>query len=197
MLTYYVPTNSDKTNTYWLSTAVHFARNAGADKYDTIEDSSRKHKGILKRLWWCCILRDRVMALGLRRPLHIRPTDFDFTQPRFTESDFQDEIRDSMVYNPATKQLLAQLAVSLCELAIALNDVLALLYPMIGRPKLEDSLQSRKELETSRATLDRWYEKTVAKFYIPTYLHGAHKSLVLFTDMLYIYYQYCYLPRTH
>lgn len=60
----------------------------------------------------------------MRKPLHIQPMDFDFTQPDLGESDFQDEIRDSMIYNPATKQALVQLAVSLCEPAVALNDVL-------------------------------------------------------------------------
>ncbi|KAJ9131606.1 C6 zinc finger domain containing protein [Pleurostoma richardsiae] len=189
MLTYHALSNDDKTNTYWLSTAVHFARNAGADQYAAVDDTLQRKRSSLKRLWWCCILRDRIMALGLRRSLHIRSTEFDFSQTGLTESDFQDEIRGSMVYNPATKQVLAQLAVSFCELAVALNDSLTFLYPVGGtNARSGDPRQTERYLEACSAGLHHWYEKTVAKFHIPTQMVGIHDALILFTDMLYIYY---------
>lgn len=79
MLTYYAPTTNDRTSTYWLSTAINYARNAGADQYRTTNDILHENKGALKRLWWCCIIRAKILALGLRRPPHIRLMDFDFT----------------------------------------------------------------------------------------------------------------------
>ncbi|KAJ9145079.1 C6 zinc finger domain containing protein [Pleurostoma richardsiae] len=189
MLTYHAVSNDDKTNTYWLSTAVHFARNAHADHYVNMEANPKGNsRGVLKRLWWCCILRDRIMALGLRRPLNIRPGDFDFTQPGLSESDFQDEIRNSRVYNAATKQVLVQLAVSLCELVVVLNEPLAILYPMGPGTKINEPRDIERKINTCLADLNWWYEKTTAKFHIPSHIFGVHESLILFTDMMYIYY---------
>lgn len=185
MLTYQTPSANDKVNTYWLSTAIHFARSARADHYTVMEAADGS---VLKRLWWSCILRDRIMALGLHRPLFIRPADFDFTLAGLTEADFADEIRNSKVYNAPTKRILVQLAVSLCELGLVLNDILDIIYPLKVASTLNCSQQSQKTLHSALASLNRWYEKTVAKFLIPTHIFGAHRSLILFTNMVYIYY---------
>lgn len=190
MLTYHSTTLNDKINSYWLGTAIHFARSAGVDRYQTIDKGSSK-RGTLKRLWWCCILRDRCMALGLRRPLHIQPSDFDFTQPGLLEEDIRDELRGSMVYSPATKQVLLRLTESLCELAVALNDVLAVCYPKKAE---QYSVESRPlgDIETLRGhalRLDVWYQTALEKFQIPTRAFGIQEPLVLFTSAIYIYYQ--------
>ncbi|KAI0136168.1 hypothetical protein BJ170DRAFT_677048 [Xylariales sp. AK1849] len=62
MLTYHVPDINDRTGALWLDTAIHFARSAQADHYSELEESFPE-KATLKRLWWCCVLRDRIMAL--------------------------------------------------------------------------------------------------------------------------------------
>lgn len=189
MLTYHVPTSNDKINTYWLITAIHLAQTARADEYDMVDDGC-EDKSMLKRLWWCCILRDRIMALGLRRRLHIRSTDFDFTQPGLDEGDFDSEIRGSKVYDPARKQVLAQLTVSLCDLAVILSGILPIVSPARRRAaKTIDGLVNQEMLETYATRLDLWYWTAVGKFQTPEHIFGMDGSITLFTNMIYIYYQ--------
>jgi len=136
------------------------------------------------------------MALGLRGPLHIKPADFDFTQPGFVEADFRDEIRGSMVYDSTAKQVLVQLAGMLCELAVALNNILEVLYRETPfRPGGHHNPPSPEDLKTWSLGLDNWYEKALAKLRLPT--PRANKSLVLFTNMIYIYYKYASQPPFH
>ncbi|KAJ4178797.1 hypothetical protein NW755_012912 [Fusarium falciforme] len=187
MLTYHASGLHDKTNTYWLGIAIHFARSAGAHQYNSIGASDQGDAGLLKRLWWCCILRDRIMSLGLQRPLLIRPADFDFHLPGLQETDLNDEIRGSEVYSPTTKKVMAQLAASLCGLGVALNDILAIIHPIKEVPRSEDPLNSIETFESHITKLEAWHDTAVAIFTIPAEAE-IHDSLTLFTSAMYIYY---------
>lgn len=151
-------------------------------------DDENENKGALKRLWWCCILRDRIMALGLRRPMCIRPMDCDSTLPGLTENDFEDEIRYSGVYSPAIKRKLIQIIVSASELGVILSDVLDIIYPMKPASHQVYCKQIHDQLQILLASLDNWYEKTMTKSFSPNYVTGTHRSVILFTNMVYMYY---------
>lgn len=195
MLSYHSSLIDKKANTFWLNTAIHFAKAARAHLYPRMQDDS-KDRNVLKRLWWCCILRDRIMALGFRGQLQIKGTDFDFTQPGFVESDFSEEIWSSTVYDATTKQVLVQLAGSLCELAVALNSVFLVLDG--GKLPVSDEFNpSTEEMNAWTLGLDAWYEKAFAKFCIPTTTSGANQSLTLFSNMMYIYYKYVVVKFAH
>ncbi|KAK6078999.1 fungal specific transcription factor domain-containing protein [Seiridium cupressi] len=186
MLTYHVPDVSDRTNTLWLGKAIHYARSAQADRYYMRDPESER--STLKRLWWCCVLRDTIMALGLRRPLQIRSGDFDFSQSGLSQRDFESEILGHSVYSPSAKKVLVQLVVSLCELAITLNGVLVVCFPTDGMHNLLDSEQKLSNITDCLESLQRWYEKTFVTFQAQVRFSKVHDSLILFTNMAYIYY---------
>ena len=54
---------------------------------------------------------------------------------------------------------------------------------------LLDSPQGQIQLEMCHSQLDRWRDKALESFLIPAYTAGISKSLLLFTKMMYIYYQ--------
>lgn len=187
MLTYHSPTIFDKTNSYWLSTAIHFARQAGADRCGAT-GGSRKGQAALKRLWWCCILRDRIMALSLWRPVQISLTDLDFDSLGLLEDDVRQEIRGSAVYDPTTKRILAELVGCLCELSVVLNDILMICYTTT--PDANDPSRTLSRLKDSVSRLNEWHDTVVPKLQVPTEVPGGHESLTLFTNAIYIYYLY-------
>ncbi|KAL7942524.1 hypothetical protein V8C42DRAFT_331252 [Trichoderma barbatum] len=190
MLTYHSPAPSDTTNTYWMVNAVHYARCARADQYHVLNDDNPT-KLILKRLWWACILRDRVMSLSLRRPLNIGCDEFDFSLPGLSLADFSDELGVSTVYDRPTRQILAHMMSAFCELIIPLNKALTILYPAAGLKNVTSEADIRKESDACVETLqllDVWYRKTQERFEISTPSIGVHKSLTMFTKMTFIYY---------
>ncbi|EFX06482.1 c6 zinc finger domain containing protein [Grosmannia clavigera kw1407] len=185
MLTYQAPTPNDKTSSFWLAVAVHYAQRAQAHRY--LASTSAARQAVLKRLWWCCILRDKIMALGLRRPLHIQSSDFDFDHNSLNEGDFCDEILHSDVYDRPTKQVMVQLIIALCELMGPLHSILTMIDPMKGMGA-DSNQPTLQELKCCLARLDLWYQKAVARFQIPMHICGVNESLILFTKMIYIYY---------
>lgn len=204
MLTYHAPTPSDKTSSFWLAVAVHYAQRVQAHhryyRRGLVPGAARQ--AMLKRLWWCCVLRDKIMALGLRRPLHIQSADCDLDldldldqeDNSLNEGDFCDEILHSNVYDRPTKQVMVQLVIALCELMGPLHSILTMIDPVrglgsgTGAGAADNGQPSLPELRRCLARLDQWYQKAVARFQIPMHLCGVHESLILFTKMIYIYY---------
>lgn len=187
LLTYHAPAIADHTNTCWLRKAIQAARDAHAHQYNTFSDATGK-KSTLKRLWWSCVLRDRVMSLSLRRPLEIKPGDFDFSfsLPGLTESDFEQEINSSVVYNNTTKRALVQLLALLCEFAVVMNDTLSLCYdPEPGQTLDRHNMRSLKEQVYG---LDGWYDSAVSQIRTIRKSPGLHKSTSVFINAIYIYY---------
>ncbi|KAM0457368.1 hypothetical protein ACHAO4_003166 [Trichoderma viride] len=190
LLTYYTPAPSDTTNTYWMVNAVHFARCAHADQYHTLNDGN-PGKLRLKRLWWTCILRDRVISLSLRRPLVIGRDEFDFSQPGLLLADFSDELGVSTVYDRPTRQIIAHFISAFCEIVNPLSMALAILYPAAGPKTMTSETDTGKESDACAEViglLDVWYQKTRERFEISTPSIGVHKSVTMFIKMTFIYY---------
>jgi hypothetical protein len=172
--------------------SIRFAKDANAHQYHTSTET--RQQNARKRLWWCCILRDRILPLGVRRSLYITHEHFNFaSNPPLTADDLGSEIHRSEVYGPAAKQSLAELCAVLCELAVTLTDVIMIVYPVSERyddTMTEMSLSRvRGRIGRCKSDLAQWYESASVRFPIPAGLGDADDALILYTDLMYIYYQ--------
>ncbi|KAF5965569.1 cutinase transcription factor 1 beta [Fusarium bulbicola] len=182
-----------RTNSIWLSTAIHLAQAAGADQFHTSSNPSLTSVNELKRLWWCCIVRDRILPLGMRRQLHITSLDVAHTNYLPTEKDFWREIDGSRVYAPQTKRTLVRLFITLCELTVPLTDVIKIVYTTgrltdINSPVFHNTQEGRESLKSCEAGLEAWFERATIQFPTPAGILTHEGSLVLYTNLLYIYY---------
>ena len=129
------------------------------------------------------------MALAMcKRPL-INPADHDNSLEGLTDHDFSNEINGSRVYDPATKKIVVQFAVVLCEL----GSILAQLPVPPNLPQqsaIEQHEVPESDIEESLERLSSWYQKTYLKFRLAALLSAAHESLTLFSNITYTYYQY-------
>jgi hypothetical protein len=194
LMSYFTPnSNNPKANIYWLGNAIQFAKQAEAHRYQTKRDITPEQRNSLKRLWWCCILRDRILPLGLRKSIQITPLDFDLTtQTPLLLEDFESEFETSRVYDAISKKAIVQRLVALCELAIILTDVIILLYPE-RVPFGQTGHQSRSDpagaVRNCKFELNTWFEKTTVRCLTSPGISETHESVLLYTNLLYIYYQ--------
>ncbi|KAL5343091.1 fungal-specific transcription factor domain-containing protein [Aspergillus crustosus] len=180
LLTYYAPSRNPNTNSYWLTVALHHARLIQAHRYYEVK---HEKANMLKRIWWACVCRDRLLSLGLRRRFQISAHDFDFTQSALTISDFSDEIHRSLVYGADSKRALIQLLSSLCELAVALTNGLALLSPITSVVST-----NHEDLSRSIADLTQWHKRNADTIELLGEIGMEHDSFVLYRNVLFIYY---------
>ncbi|KAF5988645.1 cutinase transcription factor 1 beta [Fusarium bulbicola] len=193
LLTYYATMRDRaRTNSILLATAIQYAQGAEADQFHKRPDQDSDMTNRLKRLWWCCIVRDRILPLGVRRQLHI--TSINPTLYHLTERDFAKEIHGSQVYSSQNKRSLVQLFISLCELAIPFTSVVQTVYGM-GQsavdtiaPMIDNQEQIKESIRFCEASLDNWFDKATIQFPTPAGITSTEKSLVLYTNLMYIYY---------
>ncbi|KAH8594837.1 fungal-specific transcription factor domain-containing protein [Bisporella sp. PMI_857] len=182
------------SNTSWLSTAIQYARADNAHLYYCLPDLTYSQRKEKKRLWWCCVVRDRVIALGVRRHLQITLDHFDFQQETITERDFKEEMETSRVYDLKAKRQLVRIFIAQCELAVALTSTIMTIYPLNGFTNTAGSSVSwmstmKNRIENNRRELVEWEENTkeqLSSNFDETV--GPHNSGTLYADLTYIYY---------
>lgn len=210
LLSFWSPSSTRKPNTSWLSLAIQHAKSAEAHHYAAMPVFSaathplqHRKQNILKRIWWCCIIRDRTLGLLMRRPIQITGSHFDFDEnPTLGFSDLVDEFDMSKVYNTATKRCLAEVLAQIIELYVVLTDILMLVFPLDDTPgwgremKPEDAARVRE----CKVALRRWYKDATLRF--PMFGGGPtpglntgdnkddyrHDSVILYTNLMYMYY---------
>lgn len=148
-----------------------------------------------KRLWWSVLLRDRILPLGLRRHLQISPDQFDLDIDCMDEKDLDDEIHSSQVYNAGTKRSLALILNFQCRLALILTSVVITVYApnSFTQPKKateKEFMESLGDISNIKLSLREWYDEATAALSPITCSDGVHDSVTLYSDMMYIYYEY-------
>lgn len=76
-----------KDSWHWMGLAVSSAFAAGLNNLQPPHQMDRSDHKLRKRIWWSCYMRDRFLALGLRRPIRIK--DSDVSVPGLEVSDFE------------------------------------------------------------------------------------------------------------
>lgn len=177
LLTFWCPfrqQDEHRPNSNWLRIAIENAQAVGADTPETVPEAQRKP---LKRLWWCCILRDRVIALCVRRSIQVpHATPFTF-------EDLSDEVDTSRVYDSDTKRALIDVVVLMSELSVCFTGVLNLVYPTIE--PLIDEAEKLQRLRSSRKALRNWCKKAKQMQQL-----DSSGSVTLYTNLMWMYYQY-------
>ncbi|PTB72617.1 N-terminal binuclear Zn cluster-containing/DNA binding domain-containing protein [Trichoderma longibrachiatum ATCC 18648] len=182
-----------KQNSQWLSKAIghakslrahHLTSNTGRDKFLNIPPQTRTS---LRRLWWCCYVRDRIIALGLRRALRI-PEKY----PTLDMGDFEDEIHRSRVYNAESKRRFFDIFMLISRLCVVVTDLLKLCS--ISEHGLECetniSVTNRQEAIANCTTqLQEWYDSARQQFPDDAELPGIQPHFVIIqTNLMFTYY---------
>ncbi|KAF1816799.1 hypothetical protein P152DRAFT_453426 [Eremomyces bilateralis CBS 781.70] len=88
LLTYYYETPDDQKDTWhWMGVATAVAHTIGLHRNPERSNMDSKRTKLWKRIWWSTYMRDRLIALGMRRPTRIKSEDFNV--PMLTLDDFE------------------------------------------------------------------------------------------------------------
>ncbi|KAI8630122.1 hypothetical protein F5Y19DRAFT_54054 [Xylariaceae sp. FL1651] len=213
LLSYWAPNWSHATkkpNTAWLSIAIQNAKSAEAHLYSAMPTFSQvadpveyKKQNILKRLWWCCVIRDRILPLGMRRSIQVSRAHFDLdSNSGLGYIDLADEVERSKVYNAETKRCLIEIFVQIGELCSVLTDILTLVFPLDDTPGWgrHNGSGGAGRVRECKIALRRWYKGATLRF--PMFGGGSvprksatenskqfqHDSVILYTNLMYMYY---------
>ncbi|KAF2832963.1 hypothetical protein CC86DRAFT_310511 [Ophiobolus disseminans] len=141
LLTYYYETPDDQKDTWhWMGVATSVAHTIGLHRNPDNTNLDSKRAKLWKRIWWSTYMRDRLIALGMRRPTRIKTEDFDV--PMLTLDDFEiSPIPDSITCIPADcrvardvdiQRQLAIMCIEKARLCLCISHVLSKQYCVLN-----------------------------------------------------------------
>lgn len=144
LMTYWYETPDDQKDTWhWMGVAISLAHTIGLHRNPANTNMKPRKQKLWKRIWWSCFMRDRLIALGMRRPTRIKDEDFDV--PMLDENDFEieplaDEIQIigpecTLVRDVLMQQELALMCVAKAKLCLCISRMLKAQYSVLIRDK--------------------------------------------------------------
>ncbi|KAI1491075.1 transcription factor CTF1 [Biscogniauxia mediterranea] len=145
LMTYWYETPDDQKDTWhWMGVAISLAHTIGLHRNPANTSISLRKKKLWKRIWWSCFMRDRLIALGMRRPTRIQDDDFDV--PMLEESDFEiealpDEVQTvvgvecTLVRDVCIQRELALMCIAKAKLCLCISHMLKAQYSVLIRDK--------------------------------------------------------------
>ncbi|EXJ64984.1 hypothetical protein A1O7_01323 [Cladophialophora yegresii CBS 114405] len=171
---WYVSENDQKDPWHWLGICVSLATSIGLNQPFTYTQKDPKTAALWRRVWWCCLYRDRVIAISMRRPMRIGNEAIRL--PLLGLSDFETKsvtsaipcLRDcDFLTNAYTRTMLAEMCVAKIKLLVFVGQILRDFYHLRGfggstaestmlyTPRRSE-VNSKQYLDLQHA-LDQWY----------------------------------------
>ncbi|KAH7125930.1 cutinase transcription factor 1 beta [Dactylonectria macrodidyma] len=129
--------NDNKDMWHWLGIAISVAETIGLQREPVTAGGSPRQQRLRKRIWWCCAMRDHLLALGMRQPSRIQAKQREIQMLQV--SDFEIELLpDEITILPAegvclrdiaVQQELAALCVAKVQLCVCIGNMIAVQYP--------------------------------------------------------------------
>lgn len=145
-MTYWYETPDDQKDTWhWMGVAISLAHTIGLHRNPGTTSMAPPRQKLWKRIWWSCFMRDRLIALGMRRPTRIKDEDFDV--PQLEEDDFEIQaLPDSITVIPpectlmrdvAMQRELAVMCIHKAKLCVTISHMLKAQYSVLIRDHMK------------------------------------------------------------
>ncbi|KAF8534335.1 fungal-specific transcription factor domain-containing protein [Trichophaea hybrida] len=145
LMSYWYETPDDQKDTWhWMGVAISLSHTIGLHRNPENSNMDSKRQKLWKRIWWSCYMRDRLVALGMRRPTRIKTEDCDV--PMLTMEDFEIDIgfdENEAFYWSADRRAneekdverqkqLAVLCIEKAKLCVCISHVLSAQYSVLN-----------------------------------------------------------------
>jgi hypothetical protein len=182
-MTYWYETPDDQKDTWhWMGVAISLAHTIGLHRNPESSSMEESKKRLWKRIWWSCFMRDRLVALGMRRPTRIKDEDYDV--PMLTLDDFEIAplASDNLLFTPPLQLLkdtgrqeqLAVMCIEKAKLCLVISHVLTAQYSVLIKDQgmqtssgssrsslmlFPKKLDQRGEVKSCGSELEKWREE--------------------------------------
>lgn len=132
---WYETPDDQKDACHWLQIAISLSRRAGLDQNPANMAIPETERRMRRRIWWSCVNRDPLCALGLKSRLSFHPRDHDVPDLRVDDFELGDVPpegfeRVGIAWPPGKRRLLCLASISQTQLHKHLYDVLSEQYKL-------------------------------------------------------------------
>ncbi|KAE8330462.1 fungal-specific transcription factor domain-containing protein [Aspergillus sergii] len=141
LMTYWYETPDDQKDTWhWMGVSLSLAHTIGLHRDPGNSRMDVRRQRMWKRIWWSTYTRDRLIALGMRRPMRVKDDDCDV--PMLTLDDFEfhpfsPEIvsivgNSEILQNVSHQKELALMFIEKAKLCLCVSHVLSAQYSVLS-----------------------------------------------------------------
>ncbi|RPB20849.1 hypothetical protein L211DRAFT_870407 [Terfezia boudieri ATCC MYA-4762] len=143
LMTYWYETPDDQKDTWhWMGVAISLSHTIGLhrnpDKSIALDEKGKK---LWKRVWWSCVMRDKLVALGMRRPTRIKSEDCDVPMLTLEDFDFDMDVSNIPLFSEegetyeqaiSRQRQLSILCIEKAKLCICISHVFNAQYSVLN-----------------------------------------------------------------
>ncbi|KAL3494218.1 fungal-specific transcription factor domain-containing protein [Aspergillus germanicus] len=141
LMTYWYETPDDQKDTWhWMGVSLSLAHTIGLHRDPANSRMDIRRQRMWKRIWWSTYTRDRLIALGMRRPMRVKDDDCDV--PMLTLEDFEfhpfspeivNMVGNSEILQSVSHQReLASMFIEKAKLCLCVSHVLSAQYSVLS-----------------------------------------------------------------
>lgn len=162
LMTYWYETPDDQKDTWhWMGVSLSLAHTIGLHRDPGNSRMDHRRQRMWKRIWWSTYTRDRLIALGMRRPMRVKDDDCDV--PMLTMDDFEFQpfspevvrmVGDSeILQNVNYQRQLASMFIEKAKLCLCVSHVLSAQYSVLSH-KFGGSMETTMMLVPKKSTAE-------------------------------------------
>lgn len=136
---WYLCPEDQKDPWHWMGVCLSLGTSIGLNDYGHHLKLPTPARRLWRRLWWMCVLRDRVLATTTRKPLRIREDDINI--PFLTLDDFETEpiisrigalLGSTLLCSSDARITLARLCIEKVKLSLYAARIMTQTYTVVG-----------------------------------------------------------------
>lgn len=141
LMTYWYETPDDQKDTWhWMGVSLSLAHTIGLHRDPGNSRMDLRRQRMWKRIWWSTYTRDRLIALGMRRPMRVKDDDCDVPMLTLDDFDFHPlspEIvgmvgNSEVLRNVDHQRELALMFIEKAKLCLCVSHVLSAQYSVLS-----------------------------------------------------------------
>ncbi|KAK2865033.1 hypothetical protein FQN49_003979 [Arthroderma sp. PD_2] len=161
MTHWYEMPDDQKDTWHWMGVSLSLAHTIGLHRNPASSNMNPKRQRLWKRIWWSTYTRDRLIALGMRRPTRIKDEDCDvplLTVDDFELAPFSTEVLQvigdcELTHNVGYQKDLAMMFIEKTKLCLCISHVLSAQYSVLGH-KFGGTTETTMMLVPKKATTE-------------------------------------------
>ncbi|CAG8903028.1 unnamed protein product [Penicillium egyptiacum] len=162
LMTYWYETPDDQKDTWhWMGVSLSLAHTIGLHRDPGNSRMDMRRQRMWKRIWWSTYTRDRLIALGMRRPMRVKDDDCDV--PMLSLDDFEfhpfsPEIvamvgNSEILQNVSHQRELALMFIEKAKLCLCVSHVLSAQYSVLSH-KFGGTMETTMMLVPKKSTAE-------------------------------------------
>lgn len=162
LMTYWYETPDDQKDTWhWMGVSLSLAHTIGLHRDPGNSRMDLRRQRMWKRIWWSTYTRDRLIALGMRRPMRVKDDDCDvpmLTLDDFEFQSFSPEIvqmvgNSEILRNVSHQRELALMFIEKAKLCLCVSHVLSAQYSVLSH-KFGGTMETTMMLVPKKSTAE-------------------------------------------